>query len=45
MKLEAYRFEMKWEARDKNPCDYGLRHPLAESDKCRYCSTVGGRQF
>ena len=26
MKLEAYRFEMKWEAGDKNPCDYGSRH-------------------
>merc|ERR1711867_194695 len=27
MKLEAYRFEMKWEAGNKNPCDYGSRHP------------------
>ena len=27
IKLEAYRFNMKWEAGNKNPCDYGWRHP------------------
>ena len=27
MKLEVYRFEMKWKPGEKNPCDYGSRHP------------------
>ena len=32
MKLEDYRFEMKWEAGDKNPCDYGSQHTQEGSE-------------